>query len=63
MSRFILFVRSLLFVVIMTIVTIPWACICFICLPLPYAARYTITSRWNVFMIWLAKVLRSARHA
>ncbi len=62
MSRFISFIRSLLFVVIMTIVTIPWACICFICLPLPYAARYFITSRWNVFMIWLAKVLCGIRY-
>lgn len=62
MSRFFLFVRSLLFVVIMTAVTIPWACICFICLPLPYAARYYITSRWNVFMVWLAKVLCGIRY-
>ena len=54
MSRPILFIRSLLFVVIMTVVTIPWACICFLALPLPYRARYYITSRWNVFMVWLA---------
>ncbi len=62
MSRFFLFIRSLLFVVIMTAVTIPWALVCFICLPLPYASRYYITSRWNVFMVWLAKALCGIRY-
>ncbi|MEC5215723.1 1-acyl-sn-glycerol-3-phosphate acyltransferase [Actimicrobium sp. GrIS 1.19] len=62
MSRFILLLRSLLFLLVMIAVTIPWACICFIALPLPYRARYFITSRWNVFMIWLAKVLCGIRY-
>ncbi|MDP9108020.1 MAG: 1-acyl-sn-glycerol-3-phosphate acyltransferase [Pseudomonadota bacterium] len=57
MSRPILFLRSLIFFVVMTVITVPWACICFIALPLPYTKRYYITSRWNVFMVWLAKVL------
>jgi 1-acyl-sn-glycerol-3-phosphate acyltransferase len=62
MSRFILLLRSLLFLLVMIAVTIPWACICFIALPLPYRARYFITSRWNVFVIWLAKVLCGIRY-
>ncbi|HSY26631.1 MAG TPA: lysophospholipid acyltransferase family protein, partial [Burkholderiaceae bacterium] len=30
--------------------------------PLPYSKRYFITSRWNVFIIWLAKVLCGIRY-
>lgn len=62
MLRFILFLRSLIFFIVMTVVTVPWACICFIALPLPYKSRYYITSRWNVFMIWLAKALCGIRY-
>ncbi|MDY7573773.1 lysophospholipid acyltransferase family protein [Actimicrobium sp. CCI2.3] len=62
MSRFILLLRSLVFLVVQVVVTVPWACICFICLPLPYRARYFITSRWNVFVVWLAKVVCGIRY-
>lgn len=62
MLRTVLVLRSILFLVIMVAVTIPWACICFIAAPLPYTKRYFVTSRWNVFIIWLAKVLCGIRY-
>lgn len=62
MSRFAMALRSLVFLVIMVVVTIPWACICFIVSPLPYRGRYYVTSRWNVFIIWLAKVVCGIRY-
>ncbi|HEY8024949.1 MAG TPA: lysophospholipid acyltransferase family protein [Burkholderiaceae bacterium] len=62
MSQFSQLVRSLLFLFIMVAVTIPWACVCFLAAPLPYTKRYFVTSRWNVFIIWLAKVLCGIRY-
>ncbi|MEO6353909.1 MAG: lysophospholipid acyltransferase family protein [Oxalobacteraceae bacterium] len=52
-----LFLRSLLFVLIILLVTPVWACVCLLAAPLPYNQRYYVTSRWNVFTIWLAKML------
>ena len=46
----------------MVLVTVPWACLCFLAAPLPYAKRYFVTSRWNVFIIWLAKALCGIRY-
>ncbi|MQR01839.1 lysophospholipid acyltransferase family protein [Glaciimonas soli] len=57
MSRFINFLRSLVFFTVMTIATVIWALFCFLFAPLPYAKRYYWTSRWNVFIIWSAKVI------
>ncbi|MFI4939431.1 MAG: lysophospholipid acyltransferase family protein [Burkholderiales bacterium] len=62
MLRPVLILRSLLFLVIMVAVTVPWACICFVAAPLPYTKRYFVTSRWNVFIIWLAKALCGIRY-
>lgn len=62
MSRASMFLRSLLFFLVMLIVTPVWACVCFIFAPLPYNQRYYVTSRWNVFIIWLAKVLCGIRY-
>jgi 1-acyl-sn-glycerol-3-phosphate acyltransferase len=62
MARTALVLRSILFFAIMVAVTIPWAIVCFIAAPLPYTQRYFITSRWNVFIIWLAKVLCGIRY-
>lgn len=62
MSRAILFLRSLLFALVTLIITPIWACVCFLAAPLPYNQRYFITSRWNVFVIWLAKVLCGIRY-
>ncbi|GGI21393.1 lysophospholipid acyltransferase family protein [Oxalicibacterium faecigallinarum] len=57
MSRFVLFLRSLVFAIGMFLATVIWAFVCFISLPLPYEKRYYITSRWNVFIVWLGKVV------
>ena len=62
MSRAILFLRSLLFALIMLVATLIWAPVCFLAAPLSYNQRYYITSRWNVFIIWLAKVSVSYTH-
>jgi len=62
MLRFSLFLRSLLFFVIMTIATVIWAMACILFAPFPYAKRYYLTSRWNVFIIWLAKVICGIRY-
>ena len=62
MLRSVLILRSILFLIIMVLVTVPWACLCFLAAPLPYAKRYFVTSRWNVFIIWLAKVLCGIRY-
>ncbi|MGS0743084.1 lysophospholipid acyltransferase family protein [Glaciimonas sp. GG7] len=57
MLQFSLFVRSVLFLTIMTIATVVWAIACLFFAPFPYNKRYYLTSRWNVFIVWLAKVL------
>jgi 1-acyl-sn-glycerol-3-phosphate acyltransferase len=62
MYRFTLFLRSLLFVVLVTPLTILWAFICMLVAPLPYNQRYWVTGRWNVIVIWLAKVICGLRY-
>lgn len=62
MSQTALAFRSLLFLAIMVAVTLPWACVCFLVAPLPYEMRFYITSRWNVFIIWLAKIVCGIRY-
>ncbi|MFC5472624.1 lysophospholipid acyltransferase family protein [Paraherbaspirillum soli] len=57
MSRFSLFLRSLLFFLLMTVLTVVWSMACILFAPLPYAKRYYWTSRWNVIVIWMAKVI------
>lgn len=52
-----LYLRSLFFVLVILLVTPLWACVCLLAAPLPYNQRYYVTSRWNVFAIWLAKVV------
>ena len=52
-----LFFRSLLFALIMGVFTPIWTCICVATMPLPYDRRYHIATRWNAFIIWLAKVI------
>lgn len=60
--RFILFLRSLLFFALMTVLTVVWALVCLLVAPLPYARRYYWTSRWNVCVIWMAKVICGIRY-
>lgn len=56
------FLRSLLFTVVMVLATVIWACVCFLAAPLPYNKRFWVTSRWNVFIIWCAKVICGIRY-
>lgn len=57
MRNFILFLRSLLFTVVMVLATVIWVWVCMLAAPLPYNKRFWVTSRWNVFVIWCAKVI------
>jgi 1-acyl-sn-glycerol-3-phosphate acyltransferase len=57
-----LFLRSLLFTVVMTVATVVWACVCFLAAPFPYRTRFWVTSRWNVFVIWCARVICGIRY-
>ncbi|WEF31171.1 lysophospholipid acyltransferase family protein [Pseudoduganella chitinolytica] len=62
MRKAFLFLRSLLFTVVMALATIVWSFVCMLAAPLPYNKRYWVTSRWNVFMIWCAKVICGIRY-
>ena len=57
-----LFLRSLLFAIVMTVATVVWACVCFLAAPFPYPTRFWVTSRWNVFIIWCARVICGIRY-
>ncbi|MCG2583480.1 1-acyl-sn-glycerol-3-phosphate acyltransferase [Massilia sp. TS11] len=43
--------------VLMVLATVIWIWVCLLVAPLPYAKRYWVTARWNVFVVWAAKVL------
>lgn len=60
--RFILFLRSLLFAVLMTLLTVVWAFVCILVAPLSYNQRYWVTGRWNVIVIWMAKTICGVRY-
>jgi 1-acyl-sn-glycerol-3-phosphate acyltransferase len=62
MSRINLFLRSLLFMLLMTVATVIWAPLCFLFAPLPYNKRYYWTSRWNLFVLWAAKTVCGIRY-
>lgn len=55
--RIIRFLSSLIFFVLVAGLTVIWAFVCMLAAPLPYNKRYWVTARWNVTVIWLAKVL------
>jgi 1-acyl-sn-glycerol-3-phosphate acyltransferase len=55
LRNFVLFLRSLVFMLLMAVATVIWSGVCMLAAPLPYNKRYFVTSRWNVFMIWCAK--------
>jgi 1-acyl-sn-glycerol-3-phosphate acyltransferase len=62
MTSITLFLRSLLLALFMVVVTVIWAIACFFFAPLPYNQRYYCTSRWNVMVIWAARVLCGIRY-
>lgn len=57
MRKAVLFLRSLIFAMVMAVATVIWSFVCMLAAPLPYNKRYYVTSRWNVFVVWLAKVV------
>ena len=62
MSRINLFLRSLLFSLLMLAATLIWAPLCFLFAPLPYNKRYFLTGFWNRFVIWCAKTVCGIRY-
>jgi len=61
MSRFLLFVRSLLFALIIGVATVIWATACFGFVFLPYRQRYWMITRWNQFIILAARYVCGIR--
>ena len=57
MRHFGLFLRSLLFTIVMVLATVIWVFVCLLAAPMSYNKRYWVNSRWNVFVIWCAKVI------
>jgi len=55
LRNFVLFLRSLVFMLLMVVATVIWSGVCMLAAPLPYNKRYFVTSRWNVFIVWCAK--------
>lgn len=62
MGQITLFLRSLLFTVLVALLTVVWAFVCMLVAPLPYNQRYWMTARWNVLVIWMAKVICGLRY-
>lgn len=62
MYKFVLFLRSLVFMLLMTVATLIWAPLCFLFAPLPYHQRYHMTIYWNKFVIWSARVVCGIRY-
>lgn len=62
MRNLFLFLRSLLFTIVMMVATVVWSFVCMLAAPLPYNGRFWVTSRWNVFVIWCAKVICGIRY-
>jgi 1-acyl-sn-glycerol-3-phosphate acyltransferase len=62
MLRFMQFIRSFIFLIVMAVATVIWAPISMLFAFLPYNQRYYITARWNVFIIWAAKVICGIRY-
>ncbi len=61
MSRPLLLVRSLLFALVIVVVTIVWAIACFGFVLLPYRQRYWMITRWNFFITIAARSICGIR--
>lgn len=60
--RLILILRSVVFMVLMAVATIIWSFACLLSAPFPYRQRYWWTSRWNVFVLAMARLVCGIRH-
>lgn len=58
----VLFIRSLIFLLVMALATVIWAPISMLFAFLPYNQRYYVTARWNVFVIWAARLICGIRY-
>lgn len=57
MYRIFLFIRSLIFLLVMITATVIWAPVSMCFAFLPYVQRYKITAMWNRFIIFAARVI------
>ncbi|HEY5798823.1 MAG TPA: lysophospholipid acyltransferase family protein [Burkholderiaceae bacterium] len=57
MHKAALFLRSLVYLLVMVVATLIWSFVCFAVAPLPYTRRYAVTKQWNLFVIWCGKVI------
>jgi 1-acyl-sn-glycerol-3-phosphate acyltransferase len=62
MSHPILFLRSLVFTLLMIVATVVWAPLCFLFAPLPYNKRYFMTGLWNRFVLGSLRLVCGVRH-
>lgn len=62
MLRIALFLRSLLFILVLATATVVWSMACLLFAPFPYARRYYLASRWNVIVIWAARAICGIRY-
>jgi 1-acyl-sn-glycerol-3-phosphate acyltransferase len=61
MSKPVLFLRSLVFALLMLVATLIWGPLCFLFAPLPYNQRYHMTAYWNKFVIGAARAVCGIR--
>lgn len=54
--------RSLLFLALQLVITIPFGLLALLVLPLPRLARYRFIALWGRMVIWLARVVLGIRH-
>lgn len=62
MVKFSLLLRSLLFTLVMIVVTVVWTFVCMLLAPFPYNVRYRGTGIWNIIIIWAAKTICGIRY-
>lgn len=57
-----IFLRSLIFLLVKAVMTIPFSLITLMTFPLPAMARYRVISQWSWIVNWLARVIVGIRY-
>ena len=57
-----IFLRSLVFLLVKAVLTIPFSLITLMTFPLPALARYRVISQWSRIVSWLARVIVGIRY-
>ena len=57
-----LFLRALLYLIVLVPATMIWSFACMLFAPLPYAQRYYLTMRWSWFAILMARLVCGVRY-